>query len=396
MVTDRQVRRMLALVQAEGTLARAAARAGMDPQTARKYRRLGKLPSEAARRYGWRTRGDPFAGVWDWCRGQLELNPGLKAKTLLEALQRESPGRFQDGQLRTLQRRVKAWRATEGPSKEVFFAQVHRPGALGASDFTDMTSLGVTIQGRRLEHMIYHFVLTYSNWESCTVCFSESFESLSEGLQRALGKLGAVPAGHRTDRLSAAVNNLPRIKGEPVDPALEFTARYGALLRHYGMAAEKIQAGKANENGDVEQRHHRFKQAVDQALMLRGSRDFENREAYEGFLGALEDQLNAGRRERLAEELAERYERGSVMITSNLPFSKWEGIFKDPMTTAAAIDRLVHHCVILELNIPSYRLEQAKKRQLPLAKPTRGNPPEGPPTRPRAGRPGGNKGQRKG
>lgn len=61
--------------------------------------------------------------------------------------------------------------------------------------------------------------------------------------------------------------------------------------------------------------------------------------------------------------LAERYERGSVMITSNLPFSKWEAIFKDPMTTAAAIDRLVHHCVIVELNIPSYRMEQAKKAQ---------------------------------
>jgi DNA replication protein DnaC len=61
--------------------------------------------------------------------------------------------------------------------------------------------------------------------------------------------------------------------------------------------------------------------------------------------------------------LAERYERGSVLLTSNLPFSKWEGIFKDPMTTAAAIDRLVHHCVILELNIPSYRMEQAKKNR---------------------------------
>ena len=61
--------------------------------------------------------------------------------------------------------------------------------------------------------------------------------------------------------------------------------------------------------------------------------------------------------------LAERYERGSVLLTSNLPFSKWEVIFKDPMTTASAIDRLVHHSVILELNIPSYRMEQAKKKK---------------------------------
>ena len=305
MVTDRQVGRMLALVETGKTLTTAAAKAGMDPQTARKYRRLGKLPSEVSRPHGWRTRGDPFAEVWGWCRGQLELNPGLQAKTLFEALQRQYPGRFQDGQLRTLQRRLKAWRATEGPSKEVFFAQVHRPGALCQSDFTDMTGLGVTIQGRRFEHLAYHFVLTYSNWESCTVCFSESFESLSEGLQQALWKLGAVPTAHRTDRLSSAVNNLAKVDGESASDARKaFTQRYQALLDHYGLTGRKIQASKPNENGDVEQRHHRFKQAVDQALMLRGSRDFESREAYEMFLRDLTDQLNAGRRERLAEELA--------------------------------------------------------------------------------------------
>jgi DNA replication protein DnaC len=64
--------------------------------------------------------------------------------------------------------------------------------------------------------------------------------------------------------------------------------------------------------------------------------------------------------------LSERYERGSVLLTSNLPFSKWEGIYKDPMTTAAAIDRLVHHSVIVELNIPSYRMEAAKKNRDPV------------------------------
>ena len=72
-------------------------------------------------------------------------------------------------------------------------------------------------------------------------------------------------------------------------------------------------------------------------------------------------QQNRGEMEVLFTFLADRYEQGSLMITSNLPFSKWEQIFKDPMTTAAAIDRLVHHSVILELNIDSYRMEQAKK-----------------------------------
>jgi hypothetical protein len=164
-----------------------------------------------------------------------------------------------------------------------------------------MTKLGVTLGGRSFVHLIYHFVLTYSNWEQCTVCFSESFESLAEGLQNALWTLGGVPAEHRTDRLSAAVNNLAKQPDERREPA--FTRRYQALLDHYGLTGRKIQAGKANENGDVEQSHHRFKKALDQALMLRGSREFARRAEYETFVGELVDQLNAGRRQRLAEEL---------------------------------------------------------------------------------------------
>ena len=71
--------------------------------------------------------------------------------------------------------------------------------------------------------------------------------------------------------------------------------------------------------------------------------------------------------------LSERYERGSVLLTSNLPFSRWEGIFKDPMTTAAAIDWLVHHSVIVELNIPSYRMEQASKTRDPASESSEAN-----------------------
>src|SRR5439155_2408263 len=183
--------------------------------------------------------------------GQLEANPDLQSKTLFAWLQRQYPGKFQDGQLRSFQRGVKAWRATAGPAKEVFFSQVHEPGRLGASDFTHMTSLSVTIAGQSFEHLVYHFVLTYSNWESATICFSESFESLSEGLQNALWELDGVPARHRTDRLSAAVNNLSDRK--------EFTARYESLLAHYGLEMEKINARQAHENGDAEQSHRRFK-----------------------------------------------------------------------------------------------------------------------------------------
>jgi hypothetical protein len=313
MVTDQQVRRLFKLLQTENTQALAAAKAGMDVTTARKYRRLGRLPSEVAVTHSWRTREDPFAEAWEEVRQELAVNPGLQANTLLAALQRKYPGRFQDGQMRTLQRRIKTWRALEGPAKEVFFSQMHEPGRLCASDFTHLSELGITIAGQPFDHMVYHFVLTYSNWEQCTVCFSESFESLAEGLQNALWALGGVPAEHRTDRLSAAVNNLAKQPDERREPA--FTRRYQALLEHYGLTGRKIQAGKANENGDVEQRHHRFKQALDQALMLRGSRDFASREAYEVFVGELIDQLNAGRRRRLAKELA---------VLRSLPDNRYE------------------------------------------------------------------------
>jgi hypothetical protein len=295
MVTDRQVRRLQKLIQNEPTMAAAAAKAGMDEKTARKYLQLGKLPSEMAAEHDWRTRSDPFEGVWDNLRGKLELNPGLEAKTLFEDLQRRFPGRFMDGQLRTLQRKVKRWRVLEGPPREVFFEQEHRPGELCQSDFTDMNELGITIGGVLFEHLLYHFVLSYSNWETGRICFSECFESLSWGLQEALWELGGVPGAHRTDCMTAAVRKPGNSE--------EFTQRYGALLRHYGIKGVKTQGQSPNENGDVEQRHHRFKKALDQALMLRGSRDFASRKDYEVFLRGLFQQLNAGRQKRLEEEV---------------------------------------------------------------------------------------------
>lgn len=295
MVTDKQVRRLMKLLRKGKGLAPAATGAGMDEKTARKYLKLGMTPSECACEHTWRTRKDPFEDVWDEVKSQLELTPGLQAKTLFDDLQRRYQERFSDGQLRTLQRRVKRWRATEGPGKEVFFPQEHHPGRLCASDFSHMSSLGITIQGQPFRHLLYHFVLTYSNWETGTVCYSESFESLCMGLQSALFELGGTPERHRTDRLTAAVQ-------KPESPD-EFTRRYETLLAHYNLTAEKTQARRANENGDVEQSHRRIKEAIDQALMLRGGRDFNSLEDYLKFLHRLFDERNAGRQARLTEEL---------------------------------------------------------------------------------------------
>ena len=293
MVTDQQVRRLMDQLRHHGRIGVAAAQAGMDEKTARKYRDGGKLPSEKSIPHTWRTRPDPFAEVWAEVAAQLATHPGLQAKTLFVDLQRRYPGRFADGQLRTLQRRVKVWRATEGPAKEIYFPQIHHPGVLCESDFTHMGSLEITIAGQPFDHLLYHFVLTYSNWETGQVCFSESFESLSAGLQQALWELGGVPQRHQTDSLTAAC---------PPGQRAVFTQRYEGLLKHYGLEGHTIQVASPHENGDIEQRHHRLKQAVEQALLLRGDRDFADRDAYQAFLRQLFVQLNAGRQIRLAEE----------------------------------------------------------------------------------------------
>ena len=296
MVTDQQVRRLFKLSKTEKNFGIAAMKAGMDEKTARKYLRSGKLPSDLKQEHTWRTRKDPFEDVWEGMKSMLEINPGLEAVTLFEDLQRRNSGRFADGQLRSLQRRIKNWRAVEGPPKEIFFSQIHRPGELCQSDFTHMNKLGVTISGVPFDHMIYHFVLTYSNWEAGTICFSESFESLSQGLQNALWELGGVPGKHRTDCLTTAVNK--------ADHPEEFTRRYQELVDHYRITPCKTNPSSPHENGDVEQRNYRFKKAVDQTLLLRGSRDFEDRSAYEEFLRKLFKQLNAGRKKRFMQEQA--------------------------------------------------------------------------------------------
>lgn len=106
----------------------AAMRAGMDPKTGRKYAAAGQLPSQMKKPRTYRTREDPFADDWGEIGARLREAPELEAKTLFEDLIARKPEAYQPGQLRTLQRRIAEWRASEGPNREVFFAQQHRPG----------------------------------------------------------------------------------------------------------------------------------------------------------------------------------------------------------------------------------------------------------------------------
>src|SRR6266566_5196142 len=244
----------------------AAARAGMGERTARKYEQAGELPSQLKRPHTWATRDNPFEQDWPWVVAQLERDPALQGSTLFALLCEQHPGCYRPTQIRTLQRHIARWRAVHGPEQEVIFEQRHQPGERAQSDFTHMEDLGVTIAGESFPHMVYHFVLTYSNVEAASISFSETFEALAEGIEKALWQIGGVPEQHRTDHLTAAVRHLRKEERE------DWTLRYQALMQHYGMQPTWNNQGVAHENGDVEQSHHRFKQAVDQALRVSVSR----------------------------------------------------------------------------------------------------------------------------
>ena len=323
MVTAQQVRSLMKDLGEGRPLSAASARSGMSENTGRKYRREGGHARREPRKY--RTRKDPFEAVWPQIEKLLEQAPELEAQSVFEALRQREDVRFSDGQLRTLQRRMKRWRASHGPEKEVMFPQEHRPGEAGQSDFTVMGELKVTIGGERFDHLLYHFVLPFSNWETARICFTESFESLVLGFQGAVWEMGRVPKKHRTDNLSAATHELR--EGGRV-----FNERYTLVLRHYGIEADRNTPGRGHENGDVEQGHHRLKRALEQALLLRGSRDFEDRTAYEAFLKKVIEARNRGRLSKFTEEL----ERMRELPQTRLAEYRVERVSVGPFSTLRA------------------------------------------------------------
>lgn len=295
MVTDRQVRRLMMEFGTGTPLSTAAMRSGMSENTARRYRR-GPLPSQRKAPRHYRTRLDPFAALWPEIEALLVQAPGLEATTIFETLRGRPERLLSDGHLRTLQRRIRRWRATHGPEREVMFPQIHRPGEYAQSDFTAMGALGITLNGQPFDPLFYHFVLPYSNWETGALCMSESFEALIAGFQAAVWELGRVPAIHRTDNLSAATHDLR-------DGGRTFNERYRQVLEHSGVRPDANTPGRGHENGDVEQAHHRFKRAVEQALLLRGQRDFESQTHYAQFLRTILAGRNRGRQATLQDEL---------------------------------------------------------------------------------------------
>ena len=202
-----------------------------------------------------------YPGVYNASDWPVTLHeaPGLRPVAIFEELQRRHPS-LKSGVRRTLERRVRHWRALHGEERELIFRQRHEPGRMGLSDFTDMNAMGVTTAGVALSHRLYHFRLAYSGFEHAHVVLGgESFVALATGLQNALWSLGGAPREHRSDSLSAAFRNLDK------DAHIDLTQRYQALCEHYGMIASRNNPGLAHENGSIESPHGHLKRALDDA-----------------------------------------------------------------------------------------------------------------------------------
>lgn len=295
----------------------AAAKAGMCSKTAKKYLKLGRLPSACKIEREHRTRIDRFANHWPEVAAMLDEAPELQAKTLLHYLIEKYPDTYDEGHLRTLQRRVKDYRASHGKDREVIFRQKIVPGQSSQSDWTEMNSLKVTLDGHPFEHTLFHFMLPYSHWESVMICQGgETFDSLTQGFDKATFELGGTLPCHRTDNLSAATR---RAGGSRV-----FTEKWQSFLEHYSVQPTRNNPGRSHENGSVEKSHDTLKSAIRQHLLLRGSRDFASIAEYQSFLDTIIERRNHGRRDRLSDELP---------YLQELPERRW----RDPVSFTAKV-----------------------------------------------------------
>jgi len=307
------------------TIAVAAAKASFSTATAYRIEQDPRLPSAKVERRE-RRRPDPLSAIFEQeVVPMLAAAPGLRPIAIFEEMIRRHP-ELGYGIRRTLERRVRAWRALHGAEREVIFRQTHEPGRMGLSDFTDMGDLAITIGGVALDHRLYHFRLVYSGFEHAHVVLGgESFVALAEGLQNALWALGGAPFEHRSDSLSAAFRNLaPEVRED-------MTRRYDGLCAHYGMTPTRNNKGVAHENGSVESSHGHLKAIIKDALLMRISADFEDLPAYRRFVDEIVSRRNARHRPRIEVERAQLktlpdrrtsdYEEVGVNVTSSGGFT---------------------------------------------------------------------------
>jgi len=253
------------------------------------------MPSELKGERYWKTRSNVFEPVWGEIESMLIKAPGLQSKTILTHLISKQPNQFNDSHERTLQRLLRKWRASHGSNHDVIFNQTIRAGRQSQSDYTSMNEMNISIKGDRLEHLLFHFVLPYSRWEFVSICYSESFDSLSKGYEDAVWALGYVAPEHRTDNLSAA--------SKRVGNKRTITNNWKEFMRHYQVTPSRNNPGESHENGSIEKSHDLLKNDIRQQLMLRGSNDFNSVTEYEEFIQKIIARRNGARSDRLLEEI---------------------------------------------------------------------------------------------
>jgi hypothetical protein len=300
MITQQQYKRLMSEYKKTEKIVVSALKADVHPQTAQKYIAAGQTPAELQKPHTWRTRPDPLEQVWPKVAAMLGDAPELEAKTLFEHFLSAPDSGLDETHLRTFFRRVRQWRAIEGPEREVFFAQERAPGQLLQLDWTHAKELNVTINGEPLDHLFCHCVLPYSNWQWATRCISESFLSLVAGLQAALKQLGKCPPHLGTDNSSAATHEVEALPGR----SRGYNSEYLELCTHYDLTPLTINVGCPHEHGDVESSNRHLKRRLEQHLILRGSREFSSLEEYDRFVEGILRTANARRQKQLAEELA--------------------------------------------------------------------------------------------
>jgi hypothetical protein len=278
------------------TQVEAAELAGFSARTGQRIEAGDHQPNRGRVR-DWRSTPDPLAEVWETeLEPMLKATPGLQPMTLFEWLQERYPGKYVRV-LRTLQRRVAAWKALHGDTKEIMFELRHEPGMMGLSDFTELKGIEITIAGKPFEHLLYHYRLAYSGWQYAQIVQGgESFIALSEGLQNALFACGGVPKQHRTDSLSAAYRNMGGVRNKPL------TRLYDDLCSHYRLQPTRNNTGIAHENGGIESPHGHLKNRIKQALLLRGSHDFKSIAEYQDLINRASAKLNDLHAEKIEEE----------------------------------------------------------------------------------------------
>ena len=323
-INDHQKRLFMRHRQTDG-VALAAAKAGFSTAAGYRLEQGRHLPPSPKPPRG-RRRPDPLAAIFDAeVVPLLEASPGLRAIAIFDEMRRRHPD-LDPGIRRTLERRIRTWRALHGPDQDVIFRQTHEPGVMGLSDFTDMNGKGIVVAGAPLDHRLYHFRLVWSGFEHAHVVLGgESYVALAEGLQNALWLLGGAPREHRSDSLSAAFRNLE------AEQAADLTRRYDALCAHYGMTPSRNNRGIAHENGAIESPHGHLKRAIDDALLLRGSTAFVDLEAYRRFIAEIvgrqnrrhADRIDAERAtlQKLPDQRTADYEETVVTVTSSCGFT---------------------------------------------------------------------------